>query len=160
MPTPGPVLTPPSLPRAPTSPGAAALFSPPPLPDHVGGAPVELVLETELDFSLEASGSFPSSNTADQGSSSLANLFDGIDLGAPPITGPSATMPAARSGAGGGGGLDVVGAFAAAETSSLPAPPPPPLPVRLLGLAERLRAEGREDDANTVEEALDRLPPT
>lgn len=131
----------------------------------MGGAPPELVLETELDFSLAASGSFPASSSVDAGLSPIANLFDGIDLGPqPPITSPNAMFPSTRSGTGvdapGTGGLDVIGAFAAAETSSLPAPPPPPLPVRLLGLAERLRAEGREDDANTVEEALDRLPPS
>ncbi|MBI1947234.1 MAG: hypothetical protein HYS27_16180 [Deltaproteobacteria bacterium] len=178
LPTPGPIVTeaPPGWPSMPAM--SPSSFSPPPLPDHVGGAPVELVLETEIDFSLAAPGSFdaPSagasswnanlpSSSPSASSSPIANIFDGLDLGAPaPVTNPSGSLTSTRSGpsveAVPNGGVDVIGAFAAAETSSLPAPPPPPLAVRMIGLAERLRAEGRDDDAATLEEAIARLPPT
>lgn len=158
LPTPGPVVAsaPPGWPTSPSF--SPSSFAPPPLPDLVGGAPPELVLETELDFSLEAAGSFESAAVAvPPPGGGLAGLFDGVDLGSPGAAPAVATGATAPQGAP-GPGLDVVGAFAAAETSSLPAPPPPPIAVRLRALAERLRAEGRYDDAMTLEEAIAWLP--
>ncbi|MCC7110150.1 MAG: hypothetical protein IT382_12725 [Deltaproteobacteria bacterium] len=158
MPTPGPLVAaaPPGWPPMPAV--SPSSFAPPPLPDLVGGAPPELVLETELDFSLAAAGSFDASAVpVPAAGDGLAGLFDGVDLAAP-------AAPALESGSWPGPraapdhGVDVVGAFAAAETSSLPAPPPPPISVRLRALAERLRAEGRYDDAMTLEEAIAWLP--
>lgn len=165
LPTPGPLVAqaPPGWPsRAAFS---SSSFSPPPLPDHVGGAPPELVLETEIDFSLAAPGSFTAPAVNAPGAASpIADIFDGVDLGAPaPVSNQSEFVHSSRSASNvdavPSGGLDVIAAFAAAETSSLPAPPPPPLAVRLIGLAERLRSEGRDDDAATLEEAIVLLPP-
>ncbi len=144
--------------------------------------PDEIVIDTDISFSLEQPALDPSVGSgapppapAGEGTS-LDSIFDGIDIAAPapsPMSDPALDagdfLPHAPPPVPGGDGVDwggsaapssgdlgqdLVAAFNAASTESLPAPGPAPLDTRLRALAERLRAEGRSDDADILTEAI------